>query len=118
MESSIQALVAPPPTNSRNLEGSTHHTPRQASRHERKAKEEDQPRLPRHASSTVRIRIGAQPCFLDRVDDQHAKTRADARYPVHELDIDVGAIAKGGAEGCGVDEEEEPEGELRWRTSA
>ncbi len=100
----------PPPCPQRR--SSTHHTPRQPPRHKRKSQKQDQPRLPSHPRPTVRIGIRAQPCLLDRVDDQHAESRAYPGDPVHELDVDEASISEGGAVGGGVDEEEESEGEL------
>ena len=105
------ASALSPPT-SPQRRSSTHHTPRQPPRHKRESQKQDQPRLPSHPRPTVRIGICAQPCLLDRVDDQHAESRAYPGDPVHELDVDEASISEGGAVGGGVDEEEESEGEL------
>ena len=91
----------------------THHTPSQPPSHQRKPQKQNQPCLPRHPCPTITIAIGAQPCLLNRIDDKHAETAADAWDPVDEADIDIlGAVVGGGAVGGGIDEEEKSEGEL------
>lgn len=92
---------------------STYHTPREPAGHERKAKEEDQPRLPRHARPTVAVAIRAQPRLLYAIDDKHSQGAAYPGYPVNKLDMDFAAgVQVGMRVGRGVDEEEEADGEL------
>ena len=92
---------------------STHHAARKSPSHKRKAQKQHQPGLPSHPRPTITIAIGTQSRLLDAVDDQHAQAGTYAGNPIHELDVDVGAVLEGGAVGGRVDEEEEAEGELR-----
>ncbi len=87
-------------------------TPRQPTRHQRKPKEQHQPRLPRHAGPRVREAIRGKSGLLDRVDDQHAERGADQWDPVNEGDVEEGGVEGRVRVGGGVDEEEEAEGEL------
>jgi hypothetical protein len=89
----------------------TYHTPRHSARHQRKAQEEHQPRLPRHPGPAITVAVRAQPRLLDRVDDQHAQRGADARDPVDELDV-LRARVVVLRVGRGVDEDEEADREL------
>ena len=96
----------------------THHTPRETARHERKTKKQHQSCLPSHPSPAVAVAVGAQTRFLDRIDNKHSQGGTDARYPVHEIDVDRTAIEIRVRIGRSIDEEEETEGELVvWHSS-
>lgn len=90
----------------------THHTPRHPPRKQRKPQKQHKPRLPRDPTTRITKTVRAQPTLLDRVDYQHPQRRADPRDPVDEADVHGRAVFGAVRERCGVDEEEEAEGEL------
>lgn len=91
----------------------TYHRASQTACHKRKAQEQHQPRFPSNTIAGIAEAVCTQPRLVDRVDDEHAQRGADARDPVDEGNMDIRTIECRLGIGGSVDEEVEPEGELR-----
>lgn len=90
----------------------THYTARQSPRKQSKSQEQHEAGLPRHAATTIAEAIGVQSGLFNRVDDQHSQRGTNARNPVDKFHMHLGAVARAVRECGGIDQEEEPNGEL------
>ena len=84
-----------------------------SSSHSSKAHEQHNSRLPRNAISTIAETVTGQASLVYAVDDDHAQGREDAGDPIHESEVEDGAVEGGLGVAGGIDEDEQGDGELR-----
>jgi hypothetical protein len=91
-----------------------HHadTSRKSSSHRSKAHEKHDSRFPRNAIPAVAETITGKASLVYAVDDDHAEGREDAGNPIHEGEVEDGAVEGGFGVAGSIDEDEEGDGEL------
>ena len=77
----------------------THHTASKTSRHQGKPDKQEQSRPP-NSSRISESFISSNPILVDKVDNEVAEQRTDARNPVDERDVHGGFRFRYGTVGC------------------